>query len=715
MAKSHRLHSSLSQSVTNNLFALVHSDIWGPFSIPSSHGFRYYISFIDDFSKFTWIYPIINKSEAFSKFIEFQKSVERQFSCNIKIIRTDNGGEYMNYKFKTYCASTGIDHQSTCPHSPSQNGVAERKHIHLIETTRALLIQASLPLSLWVDVLLTANYLINRIPSSNTNHKSPFEILHGQPPRYDHLKVLGCLCYPWLKPYTSHKLSPTSHPCVFIEYAHSQKGYKCLDIHTHKIYTSRNVIFNENEFPYSKSPTHYWSSNPTPPLILVPNLSILPQQSSSPHLTSQAVITPALANSSTHPSYSTTTTHTPEPTTSTTPYSESIQPTVTPNLHQSKPTHHMLTRLKTGISKPKKIFDLAHIVQTPEPNTYNQAAKFEHWRSAMSQEFQALQAQGTWELVPPQPSMNILGSKWTFRTKYNSDGTIARHKARLVAKGFNQEQGIDYHETFSPVAKMPTIRVLIILALHHNWTIHQLDVSNAFLHGNLSDTVYMSQPPGFQDSMHPGYVCKLKKALYGLKQSPREWYATLSNHLLNYGFKISPSDHSLLTYKSGATRIYMLIYVDDILLAGNSPSEINKLLANLHSTFQMRNLGPLSQFLGIQAIQTKTGLLLHQQQYAHNIIHRAGMDQSKPVTTPLPNRQPSQHDSTTPYDNPQLYRQLIGALQYLTITRPDIQFAVQQLCQHMQNPFITHFDSLKRLLRYIHGSSGTGIPLNRTI
>ncbi|XP_020677487.1 uncharacterized protein LOC110096062 [Dendrobium catenatum] len=263
------------------------------------------------------------------------------------------------------------------------------------------------------------------------------------------------------------------------------------------------------------------------------------------------------------------------------------------------------------------------------------------------------------------------------------------------------------------MAKMPTIRVLIILALHHNWIIHQLDVSNDFLHGTLSETIHMHQPPGFQDSLHPNHVCRLKKALYGLKQSPREWYATLSNHLTRYDFHISASDQSLLTYKSGNIRLYILIYVDDILLTGNSQTEIHKLLSNLHENFHMRNLGSLSQFLGIQAHKTTSGIILHQQPYAKKIIEIAGMSQSKTVPTPIPCKVTTTNTFNDPHDNPNLYRQIIGSLQYLTLTRPDIQFAVQQLCQHMQHPLKRHHEALKRLLRFIHGTIQTGIPLKR--
>ncbi|XP_020706108.1 uncharacterized protein LOC110116750 [Dendrobium catenatum] len=204
------------------------------------------------------------------------------------------------------------------------------------------------------------------------------------------------------------------------------------------------------------------------------------------------------------------------------------------------------------------------------------------------------------------------------------------------------------------------------------------------------------------------------RALYDLKQSQREWYATLSNHLLNYDFQVSASDHSLLTYNSGNIHLYMLVYVDEILLTGNSPSEINKLLTNLHATFQMRNLDSLSQFLGIHTAKTPSGIILHQQHYAKTIIQRAGMEQSKPVSTPISCRTIVTATSNEQYDNPHFYRQIIGSLQYLTITQPDIQFTVQQLCQHMQAPLNIHYEAMKHLLRYIHGSSSTGFPLDRT-
>lgn len=232
----------------------------------------------------------------------------------------------------------------------------------------------------------------------------------------------------------------------------------------------------------------------------------------------------------------------------------------------------------------------------------------------------------------------------------------------MVAQGFNQAPSLDYQETFSPVEKMPTVRVFIIVALHNSWPIAQLDISNAFLHGHLTERVYMKQPPGFVDSVYPDHVCSLKKAIYGLKQSPRQWYATLSSHLQLFDFQFSAADPSLMVYHSGSTILYILIYVDDILLTGNDQATLDSLLTSLKSKFSMRHLDCLSQFLGVHVTASSYGIHLNQTQYAWTILHKAGMDNSKSVSTP--SRPKSVADSTNQphFSDPFLYRQLAGSL-----------------------------------------------------
>ncbi|PKU79468.1 Retrovirus-related Pol polyprotein from transposon TNT 1-94 [Dendrobium catenatum] len=374
----------------------------------------------------------------------------------------------------------------------------------------------------------------------------------------------------------------------------------------------------------------------------------------------------------------------------------------------------MTTRLQTGTLKPKKFFDLLVVADMQStPSCYTEAVKYSHWRQAMSSEFMALQSQGTWHLTPPPSHTPVLGCRWTFKTKLNPDGTVNRYKARLVAQGFCQEKGVNYQQTFSPVAKMPTIRVLLIISLHRGWPIHQFDINNAFLHGDLQKDVYMKQPQGFIDPQQPNHVCKLRKALYGLKQAPRQWFHKHTSFLQAFGFHFSKADPSLLIYDKNDTQLYLLIYVDDILISGNNKHTLQQLLAQLRQTFSLKQLDNANLFLGIQIQTTATGLFLHQAHYARDIIHSAGLDSSKPVITPISLKEIKSLTDSQPYDNPTFYRQIAGSLQYLTVTRPDIAFATNIICQHMHSPTIFDFKRLKRLIRYIKGTQSHGMQISK--
>ncbi|KAI3780486.1 hypothetical protein L2E82_10467 [Cichorium intybus] len=358
------------------------------------------------------------------------------------------------------------------------------------------------------------------------------------------------------------------------------------------------------------------------------------------------------------------------------PFPNSDQPhsaTTSGSLHSPTSTnmHPMTTRAKAGIFKPKHQANLAslkfhplHIALFSEhaPKGFKSASKNPKWLQAMHEEMTALRQNDTWILVPRPPNTNVVGSKWVFRTKYNSDGTIDRYKARLVAQGFTQLPGVDYSHTFSPVVKASTVRIVLSLAVINQWRLHQLDVKNAFLHGHLTETVYMEQPPGFSDSHFPQHVCRLKKALYGLKQAPRAC--------------------------------------------------ISSFICRLHKEFAIKDLGDLNYFLGLEVSYTTDGLFLCQSKYANDILDRAGLRESKPVHTPL-----APHDSFTsigdPFSDTTLYRSLVGALQYLTITRPDISYAVNQVSQFLQAPTVSHYQCVKRILRYVKGTLGFGLTFTR--
>lgn len=279
-------------------------------------------------------------------------------------------------------------------------------------------------------------------------------------------------------------------------------------------------------------------------------------------------------------------------------------------------------------------------------------------------------------------------------------------KARLVSKGYKQEEGLDYLETFSPVVRTATIRLVLNVAVAKGWS-----MSSAFLHGELKEPVYMYQPPGFEDPNRPNHVCRLTKALYGLKQAPRAWFDTFSEFLIDFGFCCSKSDPSLFTYHKGDKTLVLLLYVDDILLTGSDEALLQDLLASLKQRFPMKDLGKPSYFLGIEIESYDGGLFLHQAAYVRDILHQTAMYECNPMATPLPLRQ--EYEESDLFTEPTYFRSVAGKLQYLTITRPDIQYAVNFVCQRMHTPTQADFGFLKRILRYIKGTQSLGLHIKK--
>ena len=331
----------------------------------------------------------------------------------------------------------------------------------------------------------------------------------------------------------------------------------------------------------------------------------------------------------------------------------------------------MITRRKTGFAMPKKHFDLSvTTAPSPLPSSYRAALKDPHWHDAMLDEFNALIRNDTWSLVPCPAGVNVVTGKWIFRHKLHPDGTLVRYKARWMVRGFTQQPGVDYGETFSPVVKPATIRVVLSLATASNWPIRQMDVKNAFLHGDLVETVYCQQPSGFVDSTHPTHVCRLNKSLYGLKQDPRTWFLHSTRHLHSLGFVSSKCGTSLFILHRVGAMAYLLLYVDDIILTASSTSLLTSLVESLAKEFSMSDLGDLHHFLGITVHRTAAGLFLSQEQYALEILDRANMLNCHSISTSIDTSPKLSLSGGTPYSDPSKYRSLAGALQYLTLTRP---------------------------------------------
>ena len=274
----------------------------------------------------------------------------------------------------------------------------------------------------------------------------------------------------------------------------------------------------------------------------------------------------------------------------------------------------MTTRAKAGVMKPNPRYDLIIVKGVPQPlRTIAEALKHPGWNAAMGEEIGTCQETKTWSLVSLPQGATPIGSGWIHKTKLNADGTVQKLRSRLVARGNEQEEGVDFLETYSPVVRTATVRMVLHIAVIERWDIKQLDVKNAFLHGDLSETVYMRQPPGFEDKEYPEYVCLLHKAIYGLKQAPRAWFDKFSSYLIQFGFVCNTWLPSLFVYQKDRDVIFLLLYVDDMVLTGNNQTLIQRLLKDLSKQFRMKDMGPLSYFLGIQAQFTPTGLFLNQE------------------------------------------------------------------------------------------------------
>ncbi|WJZ84735.1 hypothetical protein VitviT2T_004328 [Vitis vinifera] len=709
-SKSTRLPFNLSLSKSSEMFELVHSDVWGPFSL-SIDGFKYFVTFIDDFSKVTWVYLLKSKSEVFECFKDFHRLVITHFSAHIKTLRTDNGTEYTSHNMKNYLISHGIVHQTSCVNTPQQNGVAERKNRDLLEKTRAIMMQMNVPKHFWSYGVLTATYLINRLPSRVLDFLCPLEVLQQKKPDLSHLKVFGCTCFVHLSATQRRdKLDPRAVKCVFLGYSQTQKGYRCYDTTAKRLFVSRDVQFVETSPIFENSNQGEILSDFVPLPEVAANIE---QQSIAPTIQ--------------HPTEASVESTINQVVQESAPNIDISEQTTLPRRNPPRERHppaKFRDYIAAAVRYPPEKFlsyqnlstshlaYLTAISSVHEPKNFHEANSQPMWRKSMDDELKALEETNTWNIVHLPPGKHVVGCRWVYRFKFNPDGSIERPKSRVVAQGFTQHFGVDYKETFAPVAKMSTVKVLLSIAANHGWSLSQMDVKNAFLHGELEEEVYMKIPPGHPLCGDPSRVCKLNKSIYGLKQSPRAWHAKLSSTLEDLGFTRSSADSSLYVQTGQTEKLMVLIYVDDLIITGSNADSIAALKKKLQGKFPVKDLGPLKYFLGIEVATSRKGLFLNQRKYTIDLLRDSNMLNSKPANTPFDSK--LQLDKLgDPLDSPNYYQKLVGKLIYLTITRPDISFAVSLVSQHMHAPTVVHLCIVKRILRYLKKTIGRGIVMRR--
>ena len=702
LAKQKHLPYISQNNICENVFDLLHIDIWGPFSVPTTEGYRYFLTIVDDQSRLTWIYLLRTKSEVLKVFPDFLKMVETQYKAVVKGVRSDNAPEL---QFTELYKSKGIQSYHSCPETPEQNSVVERKHQHILNVARSLMFQAHLPLEYWGDYVLTSVFLINRLPTPLLQNKSPFQVLMNKKPEYKGLRVFGCLCYSSTSSKNRHKFQPRSKACLFLGYPAGYKGYKLLDLETHTIHISRNVVFHEDIFPFTtgiSNPPDFFSMLDS---ALVNGHDVNGSNSIEVGDSSRIVedtIDASATNATDSPVIDRTKRISKSPAYLHDYYCNMVETDI---------PHPLAAYMSyTKLTEEYKAYICA-VTQFAEPTSFRQAKKFDEWIKAMNEELIALESTNTWSICSLPPGKRPIGCKWVYKTKLNADGTLERYKARLVAKGYTQQEGVDFVDTFSPVAKMTTVKTLLAVASAKQWSLHQLDISNAFLNGDLNEEIYMSLPPGYTakpgETLPQDAVCKLHKSLYGLKQASRQWFLKFSSVLMKLGFKKSHTDHTLFVRNVNGKYIALLVYVDDIIIAANDDDEVSTLKLDLHKAFKLRDLGTLQYFLGLEIARSAKGISVCQRKYTLELLEETGLLACKPASIPMDPNVKLVLDSDEPViDDPQLYRRLVGRMMYLTITRPDITYAVNKLCQFTSAPKKSHLKAAYKVVHYLKGTIG---------
>jgi transposase InsO family protein len=640
------------------LLELVHTDVYEPTKTESPSGKRYIVTFIDDFSRYTFVYMIRHKSEVTDKLKLFEAFATTQTGHDLKAIRSDNGGEYVNADFEEFCQLKGIKHQRTVPRTPNQNGVAERANRTLGDMARTMLLAAKLPENLWAEAFNAAVYIKNRVHTTALEKVTPYEVWFGKKPSIRHIRKFGEKVHVHIpEEQRSSKLSRRSKQCLVLGFE-DNGGYRLLDVDTKKLIVSRDVIFGEKASP---SVSH---QKQQAGVQAVQGLEEEKEDSDE---------------------------------------DDQDQPRRSERL--KKKTLEVNSDAKVAISLTAS----ADAVGVEEALSGPNAAD---WQAAMNDEYHALIRHNTWELTTLPEGRTAIDSKWVLRIKENADGSGPKFKARLVCKGFSQVPGVDYEETYAPVMYQTSLRCIVAFGTMRGMQIDHMDVKTAFLNGNLDEEIYMHQPAGFVNKGEENFVCKLLRSIYGLKQSPKCWNDVLNSFLVSdLGFQRSEADQCIYRREVKGNLILMGIYVDDLLIAADTAEDMRMIKERLSGRFDMTDLGQVKQILGIEVDRRGNSTFLGQSKYAWSILEKFGMSDCNATSTPREvNEHLAKHGNEDEPVDKSAYQSLVGSLMYLMLgTRPDLANAVGAVAQHCVNPGHQHWAAAKRILRYVKGTVNQGI------
>ncbi|WVZ81323.1 hypothetical protein U9M48_028713 [Paspalum notatum var. saurae] len=665
-------HTPVNQVMTARPMELLHMDTVGPSRVRPIGGKWYVLVIVDDFSHWSWVHFMESKDEAFEFVHDLVLRLRNESGHAMRALRGDNGSEFKNDHFKTFCHSQGLEHQFLSPYVSQQNRVVESKNRTLVEMARTMLDEHRTPRKFWAEAINTACYMSNHALCSSKGIWTSSNLADG----------------------------------VFLGYAMHSRAYRVWLLDSGRIIETCEVTFDET-MPCTTPGFELVGDDEIGTTIFeddeedvgvygdtVP--AVAPEPAASLSEDDEGAPVPSPSTTWEQPLLD-------PPVHATGPAEDVGEVTTEPQpsrmVQRDHPSRNIIGDLNKRVTRSRStsIAHFAHsaFVASFEPHDVGHALSDANWVNAMHEELENFERNQVWVLVEPPPHCNLIGIKW------GEDGVVVRNKARLVAQGFCQKEGIDYEETFAPVARLEAIRILLAFAASNEFKLFQIDVKSVFLNGFIEEEVYVRQPPGFEHPKFPNRVFKFQKALYGLKQAPRAWYERLRKFLVDQGFQMGSVDKTLFLLKHGKDLLIVQIYVDDIIFGGSSYTLCSKFFEQMSREFEMSMMGELQFFIGLQIRQIPQGTFVHQSKYTRDLLRKFEMADASPQMTSMSTSTALDADEDGKEVDQKVYRGMIGSLLYLTATRPVIQCVVG-LCAHFQaSPRESHRTAIKLNLRYI--------------
>ncbi|SGZ16041.1 BQ5605_C029g10723 [Microbotryum silenes-dioicae] len=772
-SKGHRLPFPDSELHSPERLGLVHSDVL-LFPTPSLTGKRYLVTFLDDHSRKLWAYAIDHKSNVFPTFQTWLADVELETNARLRVLRTDNGGEYRSNAFTEFCKSKGIRRQYSIPYTPQQNGHAERVNLSIVEGVLALLADAHLPATFWDEAAAYFVYCKNRCSHSALAKQTPEFVWNGQVTTATALHPFGCTAWLTVAPDLRSKLDPKAARVIFTGYDLASKAFRFFDHSINKIVLGRNATFLDDDFPglpvttpvdVDDTDRQFVIPTDTPapavktrtPLVRSAHMDVSSSLDDSamsavdvaPGYTGGSLLnstgTRSLSSPSLSPFSSPATSSAREPSLNDSDdpldllssntavrlnlmdvhrsdddtlemQAPAVDPVEQPSDDNSPDeidflSHHHCAFIATENDDPtlEAIEPVKSI--TSDPQTWRKAMSSDErdiWAQAAAAEFTAMRDNFKVFTIEPcsalPPGATIVTSKFVWKTKRDARGDVTGRKARLVAQGNRQRNGINFSETFPPVARFSSIRCLLALSAANGYHVHQADIDKAYLHGELDHDIWMTTPRGFD--FPSDKVLRLRRSIYGLKQAGRIWNCHIDTSLRNLGYKATGTDHCIYSRIDNQQRPhYIALYVDDLLIVSPGLDEIKRVISGLEQQYGVKRLGPAEYILGIQIRCLDDGsIALSQERYIMDVLARFHFDTTtRGTTVPM-----TPGLSLTAIPGPgterirSWYLQAIGSLLYISLgTRPDIAFALSYLSRFANNPGRRHWIAVKHVLRYL--------------